>query len=105
MLVFQLDASGASACCCNGVNRDQAGPVVEVLPEVVGALAEVDGRSICDEATGGQASKMATASPGKTERIEAATRCVIGRLKMPEANASEKSVGRIIGGWQAGVRF
>ncbi|MEO8014567.1 MAG: hypothetical protein ABI642_10515 [Polaromonas sp.] len=43
MLVFQLDASGARACCCDGVNCDQAGPFAEVLPEL-GALDEVDGR-------------------------------------------------------------
>ncbi|MBG6072143.1 MULTISPECIES: hypothetical protein [unclassified Polaromonas] len=43
MPVFQLDASGASACCCDGVNWDQEGPVAEVLPEVDPLLAEGDG--------------------------------------------------------------
>ena len=42
MLVFQLDASGARACCCNGVNWDQAGPEAGGLPEG-GELAGVEG--------------------------------------------------------------
>ena len=46
MLVFQLDESGARACCCNKVSSDQAGPAGAALP-VGAALAGMAGLGIC----------------------------------------------------------
>lgn len=69
MEMSQLDASGASACCCTGVSAVQEGPetavltgaAIEALP-VTGVLAGVTGLRSCEKPLGDQTSKAMNTS-------------------------------------------
>ena len=59
MLVFQLDESGARACCCNKVSSDQAGPDGAALPAGA-ALAGMAGLGVCAKPEDEKTSKATT---------------------------------------------